>query len=230
MDNKLSKHKRIGMLSIVFILIFVISFLFGYLFSGFNSGKEKKHEAWKETNFYSEIAEENCIICKTRKMYINEDNLGIIFLNDGTVNHIGINKYDDHGKLVESKDTFSQMLITPADSGETGIRIDTNRDRGYSNVDIDLGDNTELDMDKVRENCCEQCIEQILDDYYSEQPYDILVLNCKTGDTKLITSSIMSFTLDDYYISCEQRTKNGEKEISEVDLLIFYCPERYNNK
>lgn len=226
MGNILSKCKRIALL----LVVFVLSFTLGYFISGRSSTEKQIHKEWRETNFSSDITEDNCIICKTRKMYSNEDNLGIFFLNNGTVHHIDINKYNESGKLVESKDTYNQMLVDSVKSGETGIIIETNRDRGYSNVDIDLGDNVKFDTDKVSNNCCETCLAQILNAYYREQPYDILVLNYKTGDLKLITPTSLSFMLDDFYISCKQSIKRGEDEVSEIDLLIFYCPERYNNK
>ena len=46
---------------------------------------------------------------------------------------------------------------------------------------------------------------------------------------KLITNSLKSFTTGDYFISCEKRRKDGENEISKMELLIFFCPVRYGN-
>lgn len=231
MGKQLSKCKRIKVLCLViFVVVSILSFMFGYMISDKSSIGEQKHEAWKETDFYSEISQEDCIICKTKKIYSNENNLGIFFLNDGTAYQIGINKYDDYGRLVEKEDTYSQMLTGPAYGESMSIQIDTNRDRGYANVDIRLGDNANFDIDKVSDNCCEECMAQMMDDYYSVQPYDILIMNYSTGDMQLITSRIRSFTMDDYYVSCEQRTKKGEEEISEIDLLIFFCPKRYSDK
>lgn len=229
MGKKLSKYKSLWLLCLVLFVVF-ISFMFGYLISNKNSINEQKHETWKETDFYSEITREDCIICKTKQMHSNENNLGIFFLNDGTAYQIGINKYDDHGRLVEKEDTYSQMLTGPAYGESMSIQINTNRDRGYATVDIGLGDNENFDIDKVSGNCCEECIAKLMDDYYSVQPYDILILNYSTGDMQLITSRIRSFTMDDYYVSCEQRTKKGEDEISEIDLLIFFCPKRFSDK
>ena len=67
-----------------------------------------------------------------------------------------------------------------------------------------------------------------MDDYYSVEPYDIAVLNYKTGDITLIDCNTIAFTSDDYYISCQTKSNKGEEEISELDLLIFYCPVRYS--
>ena len=47
----------------------------------------------------SNTESQNCIICKQLNLYSNEDNLGIICLNDDESYHVGINRYDDYGNL-----------------------------------------------------------------------------------------------------------------------------------
>ena len=230
MGDKLSKYNGIGRICIWFFILFAVGFIFGYGISNRVSEKEEQpHEPWEEPDYFSNIVQEDCLICKTRKLYSNENNLGILFLNEGTVNHVGINKYDEFGKMIEKEDTYNQISMAPAYGDNMGISITTNRDRGYAEVDIDLGDNAVFDIDMVREYCCEDCIEKMLDEYFHEQPYDILVLNYSTGDLQLISTSLRSFTMGDYYIACEPRTNKGEDEIAEVDLLIFFCPNRYDD-
>ena len=230
MGDKLSKNNGIGKICIWFFILFAVGFIFGYGISNRVSEKEEQpHEPWEEPDYFSDIVQEDCLICKTRKLYGNENNLGLLFVNEGAVNHIGINKYDEHGILVEKEDTYTQMLTAPAYGNGMGMRIITNRDRGYADVDIELGNKAVFDMDMVSEHCCEDCIEQMLDEYFHVQPYDILVLNYSTGDLQLVSSNLRSFTLGDYYVSCEPRTYKGEEEIAEVDLLIFFCPNRYGD-
>lgn len=228
MGINISKNKIKILISIGFIFIFIMGLWF---FADKSMAVNKQeHEAWiLEGNHHSEIDQDDCIICKNRNLYKNENNMSIIFLNNGTGNRIDINRYDDRGRLIERKDTYSQMTMGPAYGENMGIHINMNRDRGYAYVEIQLGEDAMLDAEKTYENCCDQCIEQMKNDYYQEQPYDILVLNHLTGDIKLITKTLKSFTMGDYFISCEKRTKEGEKEISEIELLIFFCPVRYGD-
>lgn len=228
MGSKISKHKANILICIGSVFIFIMGL---WCFMGKSKAVNKQeHEAWIfEEKRHSEITQEDCIICKNRSLYIKENNLSIILLNNGTVNRIEINKYDDKGRLIEKEDTFSQMTMGPAYGENMGIQTNMNRDRGYAYVEIQLGEDAMLDTEKTYGNCCDQCIEQIKDDYYREQPYDILVLNHITGDMKLVTKTLKSFTMGDYFISCEMRTKEGEEEISEIELLIFFCPVRYGS-
>ena len=171
-------------------------------------------------------ASASCIICKEINLYRNEDNLGIIFLNEGMAHHVGINRYDNFGKLIEKKDTSSQMYIDPSNGNDIGVRITTDSNRGYGTADLRLAEHPEIDMTKASENCCSDCLSLIQKEYYSVEPYDIVVVNYKTGQLKLLSSTLISFMLGDYYVSCKQQTSD-KTDISEVDLLIFYCPERY---
>ena len=228
----MGKNKRKHKIKILFGIGFIFIFIMGlWCFEGKSKAAKKQvHETWiLEDIRHSEIAQKDCIICKNRKSYSSENNLSIVLLNSGTVNRIDINKYDDKGKLIEKLDTFSQMTMGPAHGENMGVQTHMNRDRGYAYVEICLGENALLDAEKIYENCCDQCIEQIKNDYYREQPYDILVLNHLTGDIKLITNSLKSFTTGDYFISCEKRRKDGENENSKMELLIFFCPVRYGN-
>jgi len=52
-----------------------------------------------------------------------------------------------------------------------------------------------------------------------------LLQNCldKMGHFK---ENVTAFIFDDFYISCDLRN-HGKEEKPEMDLLIFYCPERY---
>ena len=168
----------------------------------------------------------SCIICKEINLYRNEDNLGIIFLNEGMAHHVEINRYDNFGKLIEKKDTSSQMYIDPSNGNDIGVRITTDSNRGYGTADLRLAEHPEIDMTKASENCCSDCLSLIQKEYYSVEPYDIVVVNYKTGQLKLLSSTLISFMLGDYYVSCKQQTSD-KTDISEVDLLIFYCPERY---
>lgn len=169
----------------------------------------------------------DCIICQEKRLYENEDNLGIICLNECTAYHVEINRYDVHGQLIEKKATSMQLLMSPKDENNKGIQIETDSNRGLANVDISFTENKEIDMQKATEHCCPDCLKLLTDEYYSVEPYDIAILNYKTGKVKLLTSNLRSFMLGDYYVTCEQRSSIVQAEISEIDLLVMYCPERY---
>lgn len=212
-----------------YILLCVVSVIMGALL-------DKLYDAMAEQSKWSieemrtsttKIESENCIICQQISLYGNEDNLGIIYLNENETYHVGINRYDDYGKLLKKTDPSMHTLFVPAKDSGKGVSITTDTNRGYADVDISLGENKKIDMEKVTNNCCSDCLNKLQEEYYSTEPYDIVVLNYKTKELQLLSADLRSFLIGDFYVTCEQRYLSEESEITEVDLLIFYCPERY---
>lgn len=223
--NIKSKNKRIIKISFL-LLLSIMSVIVG---TSLCNATAKSQEWTLESmrSLLSNTESKNCIICKHLNLYSNEDNLGIICLNDDESYHVGINRYDDYGNLITKKNTSSQMLYAPANSLRKGVQITTDTNRGYAKVDISLAENKNIDMQKATYTCCTDCLSKLQEEYYSQEPYDIVVLNYKTKEVRLLSPNLLSFLIGDFYVSFEQRASVGETEISDVDLLIFYCPERY---
>lgn len=227
MINRMIKGRIVKIMAILLggVVTVITGTILGKLYDA--KAKEMEWSAYRMKGYFSDTISENCIICQEKYLYGNEDNLGIICLNERIAYHVGINRYDDYGRLIEKKNTSMQMLMAPAEGEGKGVQITTNTDRGYASVDISLGDKKEIDLENAIEHCCADCLNILMEEHYSVEPYDIVVLNYKTGDVRLLTSSLRSFMTGDFYVTCEPRCFNGEEEISEMDLVIVYCPERY---
>jgi len=219
------KNKR----TIKMLLLLLLCFL-SVITGTFLSNAMSKSPKWTLEGMRSSVSHtesNNCIICKQLNLYSNEDNLGIVCLNDNETYHIGINRYDNYGKLIKKKETSMQMLFAPANDLRKGVQITTDTNRGYAKIDISLTERKNIDMQKAADNCCSDCLSKLQEEYYSQEPYDIVVLNYKTREVQLLSPDLLSFMIGDFYVSFEQRISAGETEISDIDLLIFYCPERY---
>ena len=220
-----SKNKR-TMKTLLWILLCFLAVITGTFLSNAMS-KSPKWTLEDMRSIFSNTESKNCIICKQLNLYSNEDNLSIICLNDDESYHVGINSYDDYGNWIQKKDTSMQMLFTPSNDLRKGVQITTDTNRGYAKIDISLTERKNIDMKKATNNCCPDCLSKLQEEYYSLEPYDIVVLNYKTKEVQLLSPDLLSFMLGDFYVSFEQRTSAGKTEISDVDLLIFFCPERY---
>lgn len=223
--NIRSRNKRTIKILFILLLCLVSIFAVTSLCNAMSKSSEWTIESMR--SLLSNTESQNCIICKQLNLYNNEDNLGIICLNDDESYHVGINRYDDYGNLIKKKDTSMQMTFAPANDLRKGVQITTDTNRGYAKVDISFEESKNIDMQKATDNCCTDCLSKLQEVYYSQEPYDIVVLNYKTKEIRLLSPDLLSFLIGDFYVSFEQRTSAGEAEISDVDLLIFYCPERY---
>ena len=193
-------------------------------------------EAISETEeglYISNTAPEKCYLCGTPEQsllpfYEGQTNLGIISLNTFEFVPIEINRYDDYGNLIEEPAGFSSTSMQ--NTGENGFTayVTPNHDRGYANATIYFENDKELNIDKAADFLCTECLNQTLEECWNDDSFGMGVINFETEEIRLLERNITAFTFDDFYVSCDLRTSDDSGGDShQMDLLIFYCPERY---
>lgn len=198
--------------------------------------QDMQMEAISETEeglYISNTAPEKCYLCGTPEQsllpfYEGQTNLGIISLNTFEFVPIEINRYDDYGNLVEEPAGFSSTSMQ--NTGENGFTayVTPNHDRGYANATIYFENDKELNIDKAADFLCTECLNQTLEECWNDDPFGMGVINFETEEIRLLERNITAFTFDDFYVSCDLRTSDDSGGDShQMDLLIFYCPERY---
>lgn len=185
--------------------------------------------------YRSDTTVEDCLLCNGGQgtllpLYWNQENVGLISLNTFKVSRVEINRYDDRGKPIEKpvKGSSSHILST-GDGGFTSL-VSESPNRGYAHASITFNDEVVLDLTKAGGFLCTACLNRVMEKSWSDEPYGIGVIDFMTKDIRLLESNISSFMFNDYYISCHLRAKREEDSSVEMDLLIFYCPERYGSK
>ncbi len=185
------------------------------------------------SQYVSDTSPEDCLGCgggegTVLPLYRGQENLGIVNLNSFDLAPVTINRYDDFGKLVEKAEKGSSTHIT--NTGENGfflsVTADTNR--GYAHGHLSFDKNEALDMEKTASHLCSDCLNNLMDRCWSDEPFSVGVIDFSTGEIRLFEEKITAFTFGDYYISCDSRDEDEEGS-RDIDLLIFYCPERYQD-
>ena len=173
------------------------------------------------TPYVSTITAEECFMCSESKttptgLHWGEDNVGLLNLNTFEVLRIEINRYEN-GKLVEKQAGF--MQTTGMNSGS--VFATTDPDRGYSHVRIG-GANSAIDADSIQCHLCQACLDKINGMYFSDYPPEAYaIVNFSDKTLKPLIQSTTFFGSGNYGINCDFE-ENGD-----IDLLIFYCPPRY---
>lgn len=103
--------------------------------------------------------------------------------------------------------------------------VSEDSNRGYAHGYVYFGNDEVLDMEKAATFLCTECLNRIMDESW-DTPYGIGIVNFKTREIRLLEENVTAFIFDNFYISCDLRNR-GTEEKPEMDLLIFYCPERY---
>lgn len=181
---------------------------------------------------YSNISQEECLLCGDGKgtllpLYQGQKNLGIINLNTFDLAPITVNKYDDSGILIEKPDNGSSTHITNTGKDGFSLMVTADIDRGYASGTLSFINET-LDREILADHLCLGCLNDITEGCYFDSPLSTGVIDFSTGEVRLFEENILAFTLGDYYVSCKSRDDEEENK-KEIDLLVFYCPERYQD-
>lgn len=183
---------------------------------------------------YSDLPADACQLCGHGKgtllpAYRGQENVGIISLNTFTLSYVEINPYDDHGNPMKkpTRGSSSHSLS----SGENGYSsfVSENQWRGYADGSVYFRQDEFLNMEKAAAFLCSDCLNNIMDECWSDEPYGVGIIDFRTGEVRLLEEIVTAFMFNDYYITCDLREPREDDSSAEMDLLIFYCPERYQD-
>ena len=176
--------------------------------------------------YVSDLSQEECFVCGENpnhpiSSYWGEDNVGILNLNTFEVLYIEINRYDDNGQLIE--ETAGYMQMHSMSNGESYVHSSDNPDRGLSNIQIQ-GDRKPVDAKAIQSFLCQTCLDKINDMYFGDYPpEEYAVVNFSDKSIRPLIKNTTWFTFGNFDVDCDFKD-NGN-----VNLLIHYCPPRYED-
>lgn len=182
--------------------------------------------------YRSDTAAEDCLLCGNGSgtllpIYSGQNNIGIVSLNTFQLAPVIINQYDDNGNLLEEPSTGYSTHIT--NTGDNGfmLMISEDTDRGIARGTLSFNEDEFLDMEKASSLLCSNCLNQVMEDSSIAEPTGMCVIDFHNNKIRMLQKNITAFQFDDYYVSCRSRERQTDDITLEMDLLIFYCPKRY---
>lgn len=175
---------------------------------------------YEHIDYVSAIEQADCYLCGDGadplvSAYWGQDNVGILNLNTFELLRLEINRYDDHGELITTQ--AGVMLST----GIENVHAYVHPDRGYANVQIS-GAEYEADRDSMQNHLCQSCLDTLNDEWYGDEPpAEFAVVNFADKTIEAMLPNKTGFGSGNYYVDCQY------KDEGRIDLLIFYCPPRY---
>lgn len=192
---------------------------------GNNAIEPQETQEYKHIDFVSDLPQEDCFLCgdggdSSTSLYWGEDNVGIINLNTFELMRIEINRYDDHGQLVE--EAAGYMESSHLGSGDSYAHAFTFSDNGFSHVQI-TGVQYAIDRKTIQSHLCQTCLDTINDMWFSgNAPAEYAIISFAERTIQPLLANRPWFSAGDYGVDCE--FKNDRK----IDLLIHYCPFRFS--
>ena len=191
-----------------------------------STARGQEAEEYEHIDFVSTITQDDCFVCGNStkdpvSSYWVEDNVAIVNLNTFEVLRLEINRYNDHGELIEEAAGYMQTSSLIDNENESYAHAYTFPDNAYANIDL-TGVQYAIDRDSIQDHLCQSCLDGINEMWFADDPpaeYGVLsfedrtlrpLINCTTG-----------FGMGNFHVDCDF------EDDGEIDLLIFYCPLRY---
>ena len=190
------------------------------------AAKEQNTEEYEHIDFVSTITQEDCFVCGNStkdpmSLHWGEDNVAIVNLNSFEVLRLEINRYGDHGELIEEAAGYMQTSSLIDNENESYAHAYTFTDNGYANVNL-TGVQYAINRDTIQGHLCQSCLDSINELCFGEDPpaeYGILSFQDRT--IRPLITCTTGFGMGNFHVDCD--FEDGGK----IDLLIFYCPPRY---
>ena len=194
-------------------------------------GAEQNAALDGEVVYSSETSAEDCYLCgdgfdNLISSYWGQDNVALISLNSFEIKPIEINRYDRlSGQLIEEYAGVVSFGGGSSKDGGFSASLMIDYDRGYATGSVDFLADETLDVDKAASFLCADCLNEILPQNVS-RCFGVGAVNFATKEIQLFEENLGGFGLEDFYFDCNlEENKNSDSR--KMDILIFYCPIRY---
>ena len=175
------------------------------------------------------LSKSDCFLCGDREdtllpFYFGQENIGIIDLHTFEFIPVEIQPYDDTGN---SKDPIPEYGTSHSlSTGEDGFfcSVLENPSRGYATVYLAFPEDPYLDLEYLPSFLCSDCMDRITN--VTDGLTRMAIIDFSSKELRPLGQTTGSFLWGDYYIDCDKREHPGDSDRIEMDMLIFYCPEK----
>jgi hypothetical protein len=190
-----------------------------------STAKERVPEDYEHIDYISTITQEECYVCSDTKdfsgfLYWGEDNVGIVNLNSFELLRLEINRYDDHGNLLEEPAGYMSSSGMSNEKTESYVHAYCHPDNAYADVQLS-GVQYAIDRDSVQNHLCQTCLDSINDLWFTDMPpAEYAIVSFENRTIQPLLNAHPWFSAGSYGIDCEF------DEDGKIDLLIHYIAPR----
>ena len=189
-----------------------------------NANKEQSYEDYDHIDYVSTITQEECYICGNNSdfagfPYWGEDNVGIVNLNTFELLYLPINRYDDHGILIEEPAGYMTSGGMSNEETESYVHAFCFPDNGYADLQFS-GVQYAIDRDSVQRHLCQTCLDYINDFMLDEQlAAEYALVNFNDRRIRPLLKGHRWFAVGNYGIDCEF------EDDGDIKLHVYYSED-----
>lgn len=194
-----------------------------FAIANISAALEKEQNEYEHIDFVSDVSQENCFVCGDSgdfsvASYWGEDNVGIVNLNTFEILRLEINRYGDHGELIE--EVAGYMLSGGMSDDDSYVHAYTFPDNAYASVQISNVD-YKINRETIQSHLCQSCLDSINEMWFSSAPAEYAILSFEDRTIRPLVACTTWFGSGNYGIDCEF------KEDGDIGLLIHYRKSCY---
>ena len=143
--------------------------------------------------------------------------MGLFNLNNFDLLYLGINRYGNHGKLIEEPAGVMQRSSLMEQKTEQYVHATVFPDNAFATVEMP-GVQYAIDRDSIQSHLCQNCLDSINSMWFTTQPpVEYAIVSFEERTIQPLLNSHPWFSSGKYGIDCEF------KQEGEIDLLIHYA-------
>lgn len=191
-----------------------------------STAKERVPEDYEHIDYISSITRDECYVCSDTRdfsgsLYWGEDNVGIVNLNTFELLRLEINRYDDHGNLLEEPADYMSGSSLIDEEAESYVHAYCHPDNAYAHVQLS-GVQYAIDRESVQTHLCQTCLDSINDLWFTDMPpAEYAIVSFENRTIQPLLNAHQWFSAGNFGIDCAFKADGA------VDLLVHYCPPRY---
>ncbi len=178
-----------------------------------------------------------CYLCGDNKrsmmgLYRNYDDLGVICVNEWYVLNLSVRNHDDAGNLTDPTGYVHSISVGQGiEKGECSFYVHSNSDRGMADAVVSYGENSYLDVERVREKLCQDCLDKLwkvmeVRDAEGEEtkPRDLCLVDFDTLELYSLQGIYSRYFVGDYWVEVDTIDKE------ELKVTVIYTPMLQNGR
>lgn len=184
--------------------------------------QKQTQKGYEHIDYVSTITQEECFVCSANSVYSywGEDNVGIVNLNTFELLYLEINRYDDHGNLIEEPAGYMSSNGLIDKKAKTYIHAYSHPDHAYADVQF-TGVEYAIDRDSIQNHLCQTCLDSINNLWFTDQPpVEFAVVSFEDRTIQPLLNAHPWFSAGNFGVDCEFKD-NGS-----IDLLIHYIANK----
>lgn len=181
-----------------------------------NAQSAKVAEEYEHIDYVSTITSQDCFACSEQGPYWGQDNVGIVDLNTFELLYLPINRYGDHGELIEESAGYMSSGGLFDEEADTYVNAYSFPDNAYASIQI-TGVKYAIDRDVIQSHLCQSCLDSINDLWFTTQPpAEYAIVSFENRTIQPLLNAHPWFAAGNFGVDCEF------KEDGKIHLLIHY--------